>query len=117
MTPDQARELLRGDFASDAHQTSVGNLEAGTVSTGTYIYGTPGDFALTEAAPALAQTVANLHCEYAVRTSRDGKSGYVYMSSWCRSYDEAADRAVEVKRVNPHTTIVRRLVSDPEVVE
>ena len=60
--------------------------------------------------------VAGMHYEYAVRTSRDGKDDYVYTSSWYRSYDEAADRAAEVKRVNPHTTIIRRLVSDVEVV-
>lgn len=50
MTPEQAQELLRGDFASDAHQTEVGNLEVGTISTGTYIYGTPGAYALLAAA-------------------------------------------------------------------
>lgn len=72
---------------------------------------------LAEAAPALAELVASMHYEYAVRTSRDGKDDYVYTSSWYRSYDEAADRAAELKRVNPHTTIIRRLMGEPEVTE
>ncbi|MHC2848817.1 hypothetical protein ACUXOC_000239 [Corynebacterium mucifaciens] len=104
MTPEQAQELLdianRGETDGQRPVTVAANHAP-----------------LAEAAYALAELVANMHYEYAVRTSRDGNDDYVYTSSWYQSYDEAADRAAEVKRVNPHTTIVRRLVSDPEVVE
>ena len=125
ITPDRARALLRGDFASDAHQTSVGNLEAGTIITGAYIFGTPGDFALTEAAYALAQTVANLHYEYAVQkldgnewklTDLDGRAleSYEYEKvTWCDRpipQSDIADRG-------PGWRIVRRLVTAPEVAE
>ena len=83
--------------------------------------GADGELCLTAElaahAPVMAEQIANMHYEYAVRTSRDGKDDYVYTSSWYRSYDKAADRAAEVKRVNPHTTIIRRLVGDVEVVE
>ena len=129
ITPDKARALLRGDFASDAHQTNVGNLEAGTIITGAYIFGTPGDFALTEAAPALAHTVAHMHYEYAVQ-GPDGR--------WVRETDDrklelTIDPMRALRRYNPfiierlaeaasaqfngECRIVRRLVSDPEVVE
>ena len=104
ITPERARELL-----NMAHQRAQDGQRPVTVAA---------KYApLAEAAYALAQTVAGMHYEYAVRTSRDGKDDYVYTSSWYRSYDEAADRASEVKRVNPHTTIIRRLVGDVEVAE
>lgn len=130
ITPDKAQELLRGDFASDAKQTLVGNLEANFDSfTGAHIAGTPGDFALTEAAPALAELVANLHYEYAVQ-GPDGR--------WVRETDDrklelTIDPMRALRRYNPfiierlaeaasaqfngECRIVRRLVSDPEVVE
>lgn len=104
ITPDKARELL-----NTARQEAQDGQRPVTVAA--------NHAPLAEAAYALAHLVANMHYEYAVRTSRDGNDDYVYTSSWYQSYDEAADRAAEVKRVNPHTTIVRRLVSDPEVVE
>lgn len=115
MTPEQAQELLRGDFASDAHQTNVGNLEAGMISTGTYIYGTPGDFALTEAAPALAELVASMHYEYAVQVKDE---------QWRTLGDAWTSKQVARDRYNAtpgkntgRVRIVRRLVSEPEVVE
>lgn len=104
ISPDKARELL-----NMAHQGAQDGQRPVTIAA---------NYApLAEAAPALAQTVAGMHYEYAVRTSRDGKDDYVYTSIWYKSYDEAADRAAELKRVNPHTTIIRRLMADPEVVE
>lgn len=104
ISPDKARELL-----NMAHQGAQDGQRPVTIAA---------NYApLAEAAPALAQTVASTHYEYAVRTSRDGKDDYVYTSIWYKSYDEAADRAAELKRVNPHTTIIRRLMADPEVVE
>ena len=130
ITPDKAQELLRGDFASDAKQTLVGNLEAGTIITGAYIFGTPGDFALTEAAPALAQTVANLHYEYAVqetdrgwylREREDGKLVKVADpadADWWYEQDACADYVRWLNtRAGYNVRVVRRLATDPEVVE
>ena len=131
MTPDKAQELLRGDFASDARQTRVGNLEANFDSfTGAYIAGTPGDFALTEEAGALAELVANMHCEYAIQeTSRgwylrereDGKLVQVADPSdadWWYEQDACADYVRWLNtRAGYNVRIVRRLATDPEVVE
>lgn len=73
ITPDKARELLCGDFASDAKRELVGNLGVNFDSlTGAYIEGTPGAFALTEAAADLAELVANLRYEYAVQDTETG---------------------------------------------
>lgn len=116
MTPEQARELLRGDFASDAKQTLVGNLEANFDSfTGAHIAGTPGDFALTEAAPTLAETIAEMHYEYAAQVDHTRSDGTTWTKSspWA---DTPEDAAAYSKQRKPDR-IVRRLVSDPEVVE
>lgn len=137
MTPEQVRELLRGDFASDAHQTNVGNLEAGMVSTGTYIYGTPGDFALTEAAPDMAEQIANMHYEYAAQVEKNGRKYIItdsteghwlcgddhkVLQDWHSDYMEAEDYAYswnkyDAERTGTTARIIRRLVSEPEVVE
>ena len=133
VTPDKARALLRGDFASDARQTSVGNLEANFDSfTGAHIAGTPGDFTLTEEAGALAELVANMHYEYAVATGPDHSPAYAAMNSqgrfigttlaladWWQTKGEAQDLVDELRGENEHSTarIVRRLATDPEVVE
>lgn len=137
ITPDKARELLRGDFASDAEKTAVGNLVAWFRSTGAYIYGTPGDFALTEAAGALAETVANLHYEYAAQVEKNGRKyiitdsdeghwlcgdNHKVLQDWHPCYMEAEDYAYswnkhEGKRDGTTAHVIRRLVGEPEVAE
>ena len=137
ITPDKAQELLRGDFASDAHQTNVGNLEAGTIITGAYIFGTPGDFALTEAAPALAELVASMHYEYAAQVEKNGRKYIItdsdeghwlcgddhkVLQDWHKDYMEAEDYAYswnrhEGKRDGTTAHVIRRLVGEPEVAE
>lgn len=131
MTPEEAQELLRGDFGSGERRPLVGNLEAGFDSfSGAYIEGTPGDFALTEAAPALAEIVANLRYEYAVQVGMADKFAYAFgddsgnfkfgplaLADWWQTDGEAADLVADLKGINPHTTacVVRRLVGEPEV--
>ena len=116
VTPDKARALLRGDFASDARQTSVGNLEANFDSfTGAHIAGTPGDFALTEEAGALAELAANMHYEYAVQVLDE--QWRTLGDAWT-SKQAARDRFNATPGKNTgRVRIVRRLATDPEVVE
>lgn len=130
ITPDKARALLRGDFASDARQTSVGNLEANFDSfTGAHIAGTPGDFALTEEAGALAELVANMHYEYAVQNVETGKwvrecGGVLIYTSGPSAADWNTDLGetqnfeewITDETLTAHR-IVRRLATAPEVVE
>lgn len=115
MTPEQARELLRGDFASEVRERMVGNLEAGfTRFDGAHIEGTPGDFALTEAAPALAEQIASQHYEYdyeVVFGDEWTPQGYEFVT-----LEDAQRRVAERRRRTP-ARIIRRLVSEWEVVE
>ena len=131
VTPDKARALLRGDFASDARQTSVGNLEANFDSfTGAHIAGTPGDFALTEEAGELAELAASMHYEYAVQNAETGtwlreeSDGVVVHTSdplaadWGTDLEEAKSYAVWItgEKLTEYR-VMGRLATDPEVVE
>lgn len=113
ITAERVCELLRGDFASDAHQTSVGNLEAGAISAGAYIYGTPGDFALTEAAPEIAEPVANMHYEYAVQLWTDG----VGWETVCVFDTHAQAESYAKPRRSDACRVARRLAADWESAE
>ena len=116
ITPDKARELL-----DTARQEATDGQRPVTVAA-KYA-------SLAEAAPALAQTVANLHYEYAVQ-GPDGR--------WVRETDDrklelTIDPMRALRRYNPfiierlaeaasaqfngECRIVRRLATDPEVVE
>lgn len=131
ITPDKARKLLCGDFASDARQTSVGNLEANFDSfTGAHIAGTPGDFALTEEAGALAELVAGMHYEYAVQNAETGtclreeSDGVVVHTSdplaadWNTDLEEVQGYAAWItgEKLTEYR-VMARLATDPEVVE
>ena len=110
--PEQARELL-----DIANRSETDGQRPVTVAA---------QYApLAEAAPALAQTVANLHYEYAVQkldgnewklTDLDGRALESYESekvTWCPApipQSDIADRG-------PGWRIVRRLATTPEVVE
>lgn len=132
ITPDQAQELLRGDFASEVRERMVGNLEAGFTSfDGAHIEGTPGDFALTEAAPALAELVAGMHYEYAVQLQMsDGEWHFTddeyypfgtpepRHAEWQTKTGAEELYASLVEDDGPkYFRIVRRLVGESEVVE
>ena len=129
ITPQQAQELLRGDFASEVRERMVGNLEAGFNSfDGAHIEGTPGDFALAEAAPELAELVASMYFMYAVQIE-DVDGGIWFAKSelaptsdirnawWTSAPNMAlADRWRE-RKIVADVRIVRRLMADPEVAE
>lgn len=113
ITPQQAQELLRGDFASEVRERMVGNLEAGFNSfDGAHIEGTPGDFALAEAAPELAELVANMHYEYAAQVLEDG---------WWRTLGLRGTYKQAVALANlwrgDTYRVARRLTTDWEVFE
>lgn len=122
ITPEYAQALRDGtasspwiveDYGGNRSEVMIETSDGDTLAADVE----PDVAQLIAAAPDMAKQIASMHYEYAVRTSRDGKGDYVYTSIWYLSYDEAADRAAEVKRVNPHTTIIRRLVGEPEAVE
>lgn len=130
ITPEQAQELLRGDFASEVRERMVGNLEAGFTSfEGAHIEGTPGDFALTEAAPELAELVANMHYECAVQVKggwwvAENDAGKLVPTTdpmrALRHYhpDVALKLAEEAgKQLEHECCVARRLTTDWEVVE
>lgn len=79
-----------------------------------------------------AELVADMHYEYAVQVGMDVKCAYAFMTDtsrfrygplaladWWQTEGEAADLVAELKEINPRITacVVRRLVSEPEVVE
>lgn len=119
MTPEQAQELL-----DIANRSETDGQRPVTVAA--------SHAPLAEAAYALAQTVANLHYEYAVATGPEHSPVYAAMNSqgrfigttlaladWWQTKGEAQDLVDELRGENEHSTarIVRRLVGEPEVVE
>ena len=136
ITPEQAQELLRGDFGTEKRTEWLGNSQADFDSfTGSYIRSTPGDIALAEAAPALAELVANMRYEYAVQVLLgDGAGGNVWHFAdedslpfgslkphevrWYTKKEAQEILDAEVECFRPKDIrIVRRLVAAPEVVE
>ena len=135
MTPQEARELL--DKATPGPWDCVGqDDEYPRVARDGYqdITNDATNFnaPLIAAAPALAELVANMHYEYAVATGPEHSPVYAAMNSqgrfigtalaladWWQTKGEAQDLVDELRGENEHSTarIVRRLVSDPEVVE
>lgn len=128
MTPQQVQELLRGDFDTEKRTEWLGNSQADFDSfTGAYIRSTPGDIALAEAAPELAELVASMYFMYAVQIedvtgkTRLAKSAYGTTTdirdAWWTSTPNTA-LADHWRNTNANDVrIVRRLMADPEVVE
>lgn len=114
MTPEKARELLDGDFRTETHPEWVGGVQADFDSfSGAYISATPGHEALYDAAHELAETIAEMQYEYAVQVKRD--EGWVMEEdSYWGPYSVAI---VRFGRTEGPARIVRRLVSEPEVIE
>ena len=106
VTPQRAQELL------DIANRGAGDGQRPVTVAAKYA-------PLAEAAYALAQTVANLHYEYAVQTGIDDNGDYRHMYDWRPTHDEAAEMVALLKCMNPDikTRIVRRLVGETEVVE
>ena len=124
MTPGKARELLDA-----ARRGETDGQRPVTVAA--------SHAPLAEAAPALAELVANLHYEYAAQVEKDGHKYIVtdsdeghwlcgddhkVLQDWHPCYMDAEEYAdswnnIDGKRDGTTARIVRRLVSDPEVVE
>lgn len=130
ITPEQAQELLDGDFESETHPEWVGVVQADFDSfSGAYIRATPGHEALYEAASDLAHTVANMHYEYAVQVKGgwwvgENDAGELVPTTdpmrALRHYhpDVASQLAAEAgKQLGHECCVARRLTTDWEVVE
>ena len=128
MTPQQASELLDGDFKTETHPEWVGAVQADFDSfSGAYIRATPGHEALYEAAQEMAETVAELRYEYAVQVRQVDTWGYLVENDGLVNFetdDDCAEWVTDIKYAQylsgitrRHNRIVRRLVSSPEVVE
>ena len=110
MTPEEARGLLE---AATPGPWRAFMATSGQVIVDSGKLDNAGDVPLATAAPALAETVAGLRYEYAVQVERDGVWVVSEDSSW-GSYSVAV---VRYGRTEEPARIVRRLVSEPEVVE
>lgn len=115
MTPGKARELL------DAARQEAGDGQRPVTVAANYA-------PLAEAAYALAQTVANLHYEYAVLledmygTKRFAKgshthTSYIDLASWSPSPNELLADHWRENEPELKVSVIRRLKGDPEVVE
>lgn len=116
MTPQEARELL--DKATPGPWDCVGqDDEYPRVARDGYqdITNDATNFnaPLIAAAPALAELVANLHYEYAVELKHG--DGWITSRHHAPTIETAKEIAARYTRTE--TRIVRRLATDPEVVE
>lgn len=131
MTPEKARELLDGDFKTETRTELVGDVQADFDSfSGAYISATPGHESLYDAADELAETVAGLWYEYTVQVPVDGQWKYTKDdqygpelldnqrdATWYPSLRDAAVWADLWDDGKDTPRIVRRLVSEPEVID
>lgn len=145
MTPEEARELLKGTTPGpwgwcrnyrdeDGHEDdfmSLGNTEKTAIRTGdssghwSYVDGSPSDLALCAAAPLLAETIAGMQAEYAVQVSSSGEWYYLnehgdwtiipHFARWFWSPQDAHVLIPYAQREK--FRIVRRYVTDSEVTE
>lgn len=115
ITLDKARELL-----DTARQEATDGQRPVTVAA--------SHAPLAEAAPALAQTVASMHYEYAVLledmygTKRFAKgshthTSYIDLASWSPSPNEFLADYWRENEPELKVSVIRRLKGDPEVVE
>lgn len=133
VTPELARELLAKAYPEprfvDEWTAEEVDLRPVTV--------TAELVPLVEAAPALAELVANLHYEYAAQVEKDGHKYIItdsdeghwlcgddhrVLQDWHPCYMDAEEYADtwnnnDGKRDGTTARIVRRLVSEPEVAE
>ena len=131
MTPEEARDLLDGttpgpwewsegkdqngefvalrgpDGVTDALRTWDGDLYASGV------HGTNADKALAAAAPTLAAMIAGMRAEYRAEQQADGGK-WLPLCSW---YDHDTAQFFAVPVGDSVTRIVRRYVTEPEVIE
>ena len=139
ISPERARELL--DTASPGPWRVIDEYPDGVrrpddsclihTPSGEYMGIMHGkDATLTAAAPDLAETIAGMRWEYAVQVSNDGCLLYTSPSPrdlstfdpikpcwWFRTEEEAQDFAKFRTRKRVQVRVVRRLVSDVEVIE
>ena len=101
MTPEQARELL------DTARQEAGDGQRPVTVAAKYA-------PLAEAAPALAQTVANMHYEYAVEVRSVLGDYWERVTRWEPDPQLLFPKG---KALAEGARIVRRLATDPEVVE
>lgn len=113
MTPEQAQELLDA-----ANRGETDGQRPVTVAA--------SHAPLAEAAPALAHLVAGLHYEYAVQVLSEGEWHHEHENhglvpregaQWFDNYREAWQASTCWVDDDFPTRIVRRLATDPEVVE
>lgn len=137
--PEQAQELLTGSEPgpweviaeyTDGEPRPYDSHRIRTES-GVYVGIMHGqDAPLTAAAPDLAETIAGMRWEYAVQVSNDGGESWRFAHGaakatfdpidpcwWFRTEEEARDFAKFRAPKRGHARVVRRLVSDVEVVE
>lgn len=122
VSPEQAKELINGDFDTETRQEWAGSLQADFDNfSGAYINGTPGDFALADASVELAQTIADMKWEYTLTLSIDmgGSIEYEGYSPYAWNNLDAARMFVARQELpeGHQLHIMRRLVSAPEEVE
>lgn len=134
MTPEEARGLLE---AATPGPWRAFMATSGQVIVDSGKLDNAGDVPLATAAPALAELVASMHYEYAVQVEKNGRKYIItdsteghwlcgddhkVLQDWHSDYMEAEDYAYswnkyDAERTGTTARIIRRLVSEPEVVE
>lgn len=146
VSPEWAQKLLqdttpeRWQFRQDVADLPDGTQEIGHIvhADGTPLFECwdgvidthPGNLPLAAAAPELAQLVAGMRYEYAVQVSSDGGETWRFAHGatkaifdpikpcwWFRTEEEAQDFAKFRTTKRSSARVVRRLVTDVEVVE
>ena len=138
-SPELAQELLVG--ATPGPWKLIGEYDDGEPRPDdSYLIHTPGgehlgimhgqDARLTAAAPDMAATIAGMRYEYAVQVTDDGGESWRFAHGgtkstpdpidpcwWFRTEEEARDFAKFRTTKRSRARVVRRLVTDVEVVE
>ena len=116
ITPDQAQNLLDGATPGPWWiHPAYGTVEPDVISgEGCRFVATDEDLNLSAKAPGMAQTIAGMTVEYALETLWGTGHDWAVTTGWFPTPERAwADLALDT---GP-TRLVRRLVSETEVVE
>ena len=130
ITPEKAKELWEGIMLNDNENRPLYRLDdeysyvegVGAVPTGIKMRMEPAWDRLFAAAPELTQQIAGMHWEYAAQVEM-GTGWTMVMNTeretWTTNPTGSLEWIARTNRVAPNlpTRLVRRLVTNPEVVE
>lgn len=133
ISPERAKELREGAqpgpwvYNRPIVETDGGRGQLAAADPEYGVIGA-GDGPLVAAAPDLAETIAEMHWEYAVQAKdedgkwlgidKNGLATHAYgFVVWHLSLRDARESLLDLVEQEAPTRVVRRMVTDPEVVE